>query len=280
MKERLDVLLVNKGISESRDKAKRLIMAGKVFVDNDIADKPGTRYDEHQDITVRGEQCPYVGRGGLKLEKAINLFNLNLDGFYCVDMGASTGGFTDCMLKMKAKKVYAIDVGYGQLAYSLRIDDRVVNLEKTNIRYLDTSLIEDKIDLVSIDVSFISTSHMFPIASEILKNGGIVICLIKPQFEAGRDQVGKGGIVKYKEVHRDVIHKVISYAKSNDLYLRGLTFSPIKGAKGNIEYLAYFIKNKTYNEILIQDFENIVKSYEIEEAINKTITVSHMELDR
>lgn len=268
MKERLDVLLVNKGISDSRDKAKRLIMTGRVFVDKELADKPGTKYSVDSDISIKGEQCQYVGRGGLKLEKAIELFNLDLNGYICVDMGASTGGFTDCMLKNGAIKVYAIDVGYGQLAYKLRTDDRVVNLEKTNIRYLDVTLIDDPIDLISIDVSFISTKHMFPVASEILKDEGIVICLIKPQFEAGKDQVGKGGIVKDSRIHADVIHKVISYAKENDLYLKGLTFSPIKGAKGNIEFLAYFVKGSPSEDIDVND------------VIDKIIELSHEELDK
>ena len=244
MKERLDILLVNNGFSESRDKAKRIVMSGKVFVDGQLADKAGTKYDIDSDILVKGDPCPYVGRGGLKLEKAINTFDLNLEELLCVDMGASTGGFTDCMLQHGAKKVYSIDVGYGQLAYKLRVDNRVVNIEKTNIRYLNRSLIKEPVDFISIDVSFISTKHMFPVCKDILKEDGKVVSLIKPQFEAGREEVGKGGIVKSQKTHIDVIKKVINYAKEQDLNLQGITFSPIKGTKGNIEYLSYFEKNK------------------------------------
>ena len=237
MKERLDVILVNKGLCESRDKAKRTIMAGLVMVDGRLEDKPGRTFDVDSEFTLKETLCPYVSRGGLKLEKAIAEFDIDCKDAICVDMGASTGGFTDCMLQNGATKVYAIDVGYGQLDYKLRTDERVVNMEKTNIRYLDTNLIKEPIDLISIDVSFISVKHMLPVAVKLLKEKGKVLCLVKPQFEAGREQVGKKGIVKDDKVHVEVIKKVISYAEDNGLRAIGLTYSPVKGTKGNIEYL-------------------------------------------
>lgn len=257
MKERLDVLLVNKGLSESREKAKRCIMAGLVRVDGVLEDKPGQSFDVDSVIELVGSECPYVSRGGLKLEKAINEWGISCANAICVDMGASTGGFTDCMLQNGASKVYAIDVGYGQLDYKLRTDERVVNMEKTNIRYLDTSLIEEPIDLISIDVSFISLKHMFPVASEILKQGGKVLCLVKPQFEAGKEQVGKGGIVRDSAVHEEVIEHVIGYAEVCGLYAHALSYSPIKGSKGNIEYLLLLSNEKCDNHI---DINNAVKT--------------------
>ena len=249
MKERLDVLLVNYGLAESREKAKRTIMAGLVTVNGRLEDKPGSNFDVDSEITVKGKECPYVSRGGLKLEKAIEEWGVDCNGAYCVDMGASTGGFTDCMLQHGAVKVYAIDVGYGQLDYKLREDSRVVNMEKTNIRYLDTSLIEEPVDLISIDVSFISVRHMFPVASAILAPGGKILCLVKPQFEAGKDQVGKGGIVREPEIHEEVIHNVIAYAEDNGLYPHELTYSPIRGTKGNIEYILLLSNEKCDNVI-------------------------------
>jgi len=249
MKERLDVLLVNNGLAESREKAKRTIMAGLVTVDGRLEDKPGSRFDIDSDVQVKGQECPYVSRGGLKLEKAIEEWGVSCEGAVCVDMGASTGGFTDCMLQHGARKVYAIDVGYGQLDYKLRTDERVINMEKTNIRYLDTALIEEPVDLISIDVSFISARHMFPVASELLSDKGLILCLVKPQFEAGREQVGKGGIVREPEIHREVIEKVIGYACECGLYPRALSFSPIKGTKGNIEYLLLLSHEKCDNEL-------------------------------
>lgn len=249
MKERLDILLVNNGLAESREKAKRTIMAGLVTVDGRLEDKPGSRFDIDSDVQVKGRECPYVSRGGLKLEKAIEEWGVSCDGAVCVDMGASTGGFTDCMLQHGACKVYAIDVGYGQLDYKLRTDERVVNMEKTNIRYLDTSLIEEPIDLISIDVSFISVMHMFPVASQILSENGKILCLVKPQFEAGREQVGKGGIVREPAIHKEVIEKVIGYASDNDLYPEALSYSPIKGTKGNIEYLLLLSHKKCDNKL-------------------------------
>lgn len=243
MKERLDVILVNLGLASSRDQAKRTIMAGLVTVDGRVEDKAGQKFDTEQEFAVKEKLCPYVSRGGLKLEKAIDVFGIRCNQKICMDMGASTGGFTDCMLQNDASKVYAIDVGYGQLDYKLRVDPRVVNMEKTNIRYLDTSLIEEPIELLSIDVSFISLSHMFPVAASVLSPDGDILALIKPQFEAGREQVGKKGIVRDPAVHEEVIEKVIGLASDNGLYPHGITFSPVKGGKGNIEYLIWLRKD-------------------------------------
>lgn len=256
MKERLDVLLVNNGLAETREKAKRTIMAGLVTVDGRLEDKPGTRFDIDSDIQVKGQECPYVSRGGLKLEKAINEWGVDCKDAVCIDMGASTGGFTDCMLQHGARKVYAIDVGYGQLDYKLRTDERVVNMEKTNIRYLDTSLIEEPVDLISIDVSFISVKHMFPVAAQVLSEDGLILCLVKPQFEAGREQVGKGGIVREPSVHEYVINSVIGYASDNGLYAQELSYSPIKGTKGNIEYLLLLSRKKCDNKVGVSKVVN------------------------
>lgn len=253
MKERLDILVVNNGLAESREKAKRTIMAGLVTVNGRLEDKPGSRFDIDSDVQVAGKECPYVSRGGLKLEKAINEWGVSCENAVCVDMGASTGGFTDCMLQHGAAKVYAIDVGYGQLDYRLRTDPRVVNMEKTNIRYLDTDLIREPADLISIDVSFISLRHMFPPAAAILAPEGQILCLVKPQFEAGREQVGKGGIVRDPAVHEEVISKVIGYARENSLFPVALTYSPIKGTKGNIEYLLLLSAKICDNEIGVGD---------------------------
>ncbi len=257
MKERLDVILVNNGLASSRDNAKRTIMAGRVTVDGIVETKSGQKFDVDSEFKVKDKLLKYVSRGGLKLEKAIQSFNIKLNGCYAVDMGASTGGFTDCMLMNGALKVYALDVGYGQLDYKLRVDPRVINMEKTNIRYLDTTLIEEPIDFISIDVSFISLRHMFPVASEILKDTGAVMCLIKPQFEAGREQVGKKGIVRDSKVHVEVIENVIGYASDNGLYPHGLDYSPVKGTKGNIEYLLYLRKTESSEEISPQEVVSI-----------------------
>ena len=265
MKNRLDTLLVEKGFFTSREKAKASIMAGIVYVDGQKVDKAGTMIKEEAEIEVRGNTCPYVSRGGLKLEKAMELFSFDLENKFCCDMGASTGGFTDCMLQKGATKVYSIDVGYGQLDYKLRIDPRVVNMEKTNIRYMDTSLIEEPIDLISIDVSFISLNLIFPVAAKVLAEDGAIVCLVKPQFEAGREQVGKKGIVRDKKVHKEVIENVISYAEKVNLYPVGLTYSPVTGAKGNIEYLLYLKSQK-------HDFNM--------EQIQKIVDDSHIELDK
>ena len=242
MKERLDVLLVQKGFLESREKAKRVIMAGLVFVDDQRVDKAGTQVPEDADILVKGDSCPFVSRGGMKLEKALNTFDIELTDAVCADMGASTGGFTDCMLQRGAAKVYAMDVGYGQLDWKLRSDERVVNMEKTNIRYLDKSLIEEEIDFVSVDVSFISLTLILPVAYDIMRKDAGLVCLIKPQFEAGREQVGKKGIVRDPGVHRQVIEKVAGFSAGLGFEVLDLTFSPMTGAKGNIEYLLYMKK--------------------------------------
>lgn len=257
MKERLDVILVNNGLASSRDNAKRTIMAGLVTVDGIVETKSGQKFDVDSEFKVKDKLLKYVSRGGLKLEKAIQSFNIKLNGCYAVDMGASTGGFTDCILMNGALKVYALDVGYGQLDYKLRVDPRVINMEKTNIRYLDTTLIEEPIDFISIDVSFISLRHMFSVASEILKDTGAVMCLIKPQFEAGREQVGKKGIVRDSKIHVEVIENVISYASDNGLFPHGLDYSPVKGTKGNIEYLLYLKKTESSEEISPQEVVNI-----------------------
>lgn len=257
MKERLDVILVNNGLASSRDNAKRTIMAGLVTVDGIVETKSGQKFDVDSEFKVKDKLLKYVSRGGLKLEKAIQSFNIKLNGCYAVDMGASTGGFTDCMLMNGALKVYALDVGYGQLDYKLRVDPRVINMEKTNIRYLDTTLIEEPIDFISIDVSFISLRHMFPVASKILRDTGAVMCLIKPQFEAGREQVGKKGIVRDSKVHVEVIENVIGYASDNGLYPHGLDYSPVKGTKGNIEYLLYLRKTESSKEISPQEVVSI-----------------------
>ena len=257
MKERLDVILVNNGLASSRDNAKRTIMAGLVTVDGIVETKSGQKFDVDSEFKVKDKLLKYVSRGGLKLEKAIQSFNIKLNGCYAVDMGASTGGFTDCMLMNGALKVYALDVGYGQLDYKLRVDPRVINMEKTNIRYLDTTLIEEPIDFISIDVSFISLRHMFPVASKILKDTGAVMCLIKPQFEAGREQVRKKGIVRDSKVHVEVIENIIGYASDNGLYPHGLDYSPVKGTKGNIEYLLYLRKTESSEKISPQEVVNI-----------------------
>ena len=255
MKERLDILLVQKGFYQSREKAKAAIMAGVVYVDGQRSDKAGKLIDTESDIFVKENLCPYVSRGGLKLEKAMKSFSLDLDGAICMDIGASTGGFTDCMLQNGAVKVYAIDVGYGQLDWKLRNDARVINMEKCNVRYLDKKLIKEPVDFISIDVSFISLKLIFPVAAEVLADKGRIVCLVKPQFEAGREQVGKKGIVRDKNVHREVIEKVIGYAKDWGFYPHGLTFSPVTGAKGNIEYLLSLSKSEEmcYNVSCIQE---------------------------
>lgn len=237
-KERLDVLLVNRGLAESREKAKRTIMAGIVYVDGQKEDKAGSTFDPESEIEVRGNVLPYVSRGGLKLEKAIREFGVSCEGKVCLDIGASTGGFTDCMLQNGAVKVFAIDVGHGQLDWKLRNDPRVVCMEKTNIRYVKPEDIGEKAGLVSIDVSFISLQLVLPVVKTLIAEDCQVVCLIKPQFEAGREQVGKKGVVRDKAVHVEVIEKTITAAYALGFMLKELTFSPIKGPEGNIEYLA------------------------------------------
>lgn len=240
LKDRLDAVLVKRGFFSERNKAAAAIMAGLVIVDGIRIDKAGTGVYQNAVIEVKEGKCPYVSRGGLKLEKALDIFSIDLKDTVAIDMGASTGGFTDCMLQRGARKVYAIDVGYGQLDYRLRTDSRVVNLEKTNIRYLDPDFIEEEADFISIDVSFISLNLIFPIAARHLKREGKLVCLAKPQFEARRDQVGEKGIVRDPEVHGEVLEKVVSYGENAGLWLSDLTYSPITGTKGNIEYLLYF----------------------------------------
>ena len=244
-KKRLDILLFEKGLAPSREKARTLIMEGLVYVDNQKSDKPGTPVAEDAQIEVRGNALKYVSRGGLKLEKAMAEFPIEISGKVCMDVGASTGGFTDCMLQNGASKVYSVDVGYGQLAWSLRTDERVVNLERTNARYLTREQIPDEIYLSSIDVSFISLKIILPAIRPLLADNGYIVCLIKPQFEAGRDKVGKKGVVRDKGVHSEVVAGVCQFAVLNGYSMLGLTFSPVKGPEGNIEYLAYLQKTET-----------------------------------
>ena len=239
MKERLDVLLVNRNLAESREKAKAIIMSGIVYVDGQKEDKAGTMFEDTVSVEVRGHTLAYVSRGGLKLEKAMTHFGVTLNGKICMDVGASTGGFTDCMLQNGAVKVYSVDVGHGQLAWKLRNDERVVCMEKTNIRYVTPEDIPDRIQFASIDVSFISLTKVLGPVKELLTEDGQIVCLIKPQFEAGREKVGKKGVVREKSTHLAVIESVIDFAKSIGFGILNLEFSPIKGPEGNIEYLLY-----------------------------------------
>ena len=243
MKERLDLLLVKRGIAPSREKAKTMIMEGCVFVNHQREDKAGSMFAEDCDIEIHGNSLKYVSRGGLKLEKAMTQFQISLQDKICMDIGASTGGFTDCMLQNGAKKVYAVDVGYGQFAWKLRCDERVVCMEKTNIRYVQPSDIADKIAFASADVSFISLTKALPPVKELLDEGGEMVCLIKPQFEAGREHVGKKGVVRDKQVHKDVIAKVGQFAMDLGFFIQDLGYSPIKGPEGNTEYLLYMKMN-------------------------------------
>ena len=245
MKKRLDSALVEMGFAGGRDKAKAIIMSGQVYVNGQKYDKAGDEIDENDKIEVRGNQIPYVSRGGLKLEKAIKVFNMDLKNKTCCDFGASTGGFTDCMLINGAKKVYAFDVGYGQLAWKLRTDERVINKERTNVRYLNKDDIEP-CDFISVDVSFISLSLILPVVKSVLKPMGEAVCLIKPQFEAGRDKVGKKGVVRDESVHKEVISNIMRLAESNVLSVKGLDYSPVKGPEGNIEYLIYLKNEDTF----------------------------------
>ena len=242
-KKRLDSLIFELGLAESREKAKAVIMAGSVYVENQKSDKPGTMLPVTAKIEVRGEM-PYVSRGGLKLEKAIASFPISLRGKVCMDIGASTGGFTDCMLQNGAAKVYAIDVGYGQLAWKLRTDERVVNLERTNVRYLTKEQVPEPVDFFSVDVSFISLCLVLPVAREFMEENAQAVCLIKPQFEAGRGKVGKKGVVRDQAVHAEVIEKICDFVLSHGFSVLGLTFSPVKGPEGNIEYLIYLQKSE------------------------------------
>jgi len=238
-KERLDVLLVNRGMFESRAKAQAAVMAGQVLVNEQKIDKPGTPVAPEVTIRLLGNKLPYVSRGGLKLEKALQIFPISVDGKVVADIGASTGGFTDCALQNGAVKVYAIDVGYGQLAWKLRNDERVVNMERTNVRYLEADSLPEQVDAATIDVAFISLDKILPAVHKILKPEGFVVALIKPQFEAGKENVGKKGVVRDAAVHEQVINNVISFAKGEGFGIAGLDFSPIKGPEGNIEYLLH-----------------------------------------
>ena len=243
-KQRLDVLLVEKGLAPSREKAKAIIMAGIVYVDGNKEDKAGTTFPVNAVIEIKGKTLPYVSRGGLKLEKAMQKFPITLSGKVCMDVGSSTGGFTDCMLQNGAAKVFSVDVGYGQLAWKLRTDERVVNMERTNFRYLTIDDIGTKLDFASVDVSFISLKIILPVLFELLNDGGEAVCLIKPQFEAGRDKVGKKGVVRDKETHAEVIKTITDFAFDTGFSVVGLDFSPIKGPEGNIEYLMYLRKEQ------------------------------------
>lgn len=270
-KERLDILLVSRGLAPSREKAKAIIMSGIVYVDGNKEDKAGTTFPDNVDIQVKGSTLKYVSRGGLKLEKAMNEFGLRLEDCVCMDVGSSTGGFTDCMLQNGAVKVYAVDVGHGQLDWKLRNDDRVVCMEKTNIRYVTPDDIDDVLDFASIDVSFISLTKVLLPVRELLKPEGRIVCLIKPQFEAGREKVGKKGVVRDKKVHEEVIDMVVEYAKSIELHPLKLDFSPVKGPEGNIEYLLYLTKiNKEYEAV----------GGEASIDINAVVEASHNTLDK
>lgn len=252
MKERLDILLVRQGFAPSREKARAIIMTGNVFVDGQREDKAGAAFEESKiHIEVKGDTPKYCSRGGLKLEKAMQEFQISLSGMVCMDIGASTGGFTDCMLQSGASKVYSVDVGHGQLAWKLRNDERVVCMEKTNFRYMKPEDISDMLDFASVDVSFISLTKILIPARNLLKENGRMVCLIKPQFEAGREKVGKKGVVREPEIHEEVIRKIITYADMIGFEVKYLTFSPIKGPEGNIEYLVYLEKKEHIEEAVL-----------------------------
>ena len=265
-KERLDILLVDRGIITSRERAKTSIMAGKVFVDGRRVDKAGEKVPVTANIEYKGEKLPYVSRGGLKLEKAMKNFPITLEGKVCMDIGASTGGFTDCMLQNGASKVFSIDVGYGQFAWKLRTDERVVCMERTNIRYVKPEDLGELVDFASIDVSFISLKKIMPATVELLKDKGEVVALIKPQFEAGKEKVGKKGVVRDIEVHKEVVFGIIDYLLEHNLNVLGVSYSPIKGPEGNIEYLVYFTK----------DMER--ESSFVREDVDKVVEASHTEI--
>lgn len=275
MKERLDVMLVNRGLAPSREKAKAIIMSGQVYVDGQKEDKAGTSFAEEVKIEVRGNTLPYVSRGGLKLEKAMNNFGVNVDKKICMDVGASTGGFTDCMLQNGAVKVYSVDVGHGQLAWKLRQDERVVCMEKTNIRYVEPADILDRIEFSSIDVSFISLTKVLLPVKNLLTDDGRIVCLIKPQFEAGREKVGKKGVVRDKAVHREVIEKVIEYAASIGFNILNLDYSPIKGPEGNIEYLLY-LENGNRDET--DEIKTDINAEGV--SVNDVVDMAHGDLDK
>ena len=271
MKERLDVLLVSQGFAQSREKAKAIIMAGSVFVNGQREDKAGTVFDPAKvKIEVKGQTLKYVSRGGLKLEKAMNTFGIHLNCKVCMDIGASTGGFTDCMLQNGALKVYSVDVGHGQLAWKLRNDERVVCMEKTNFRYLQPQDISDKVDFASVDVSFISLSKILLPARRLLSSGGEMVCLIKPQFEAGKEKVGKKGVVREKSVHYEVIEKIITLADILGFHVLHLDFSPIKGPEGNIEYLIHLKKEDKLDEKFLEATEAMIEEKLAKQIEDKT----------
>ena len=267
MKTRLDQYLVQHGMIQSRERAKAMIMAGVVFVNGQKADKAGDMVKEDAVVEVRGHDIGYVSRGGLKLEKAMQVFPLSPRGKVCMDIGASTGGFTDCMLQNGAAKVYAVDVGYGQLAWSLRTDPRVVNMERTNIRNVTPDQLDDPIAFFSVDVSFISLHHIFPVARAVTTPDAVGVCLVKPQFEAGREKVGKNGVVRDPATHREVLLRAMGYAVDNGFGVRGLDFSPVKGPEGNIEYLMFVEKSDT-------------PAAPGEDAAAAVVAASHQALDR
>lgn len=266
MKEkiRLDVALFERGFVDSREKGKALIMAGLVYINGNKETKAGASVKSEDCIELRGEKMPFVSRGGYKLKKAVDEFGLVLDGAVCMDIGASTGGFTDCMLQNGAKKVYSIDVGYGQLAWKLRSDERVINLERTNFRYVTKEQVPDELDFASVDVSFISLALILPVMRTLLKDGGKAVCLIKPQFEAGRENVGKKGVVRDKSVHIAVINKIIDLIAENKFSLLGLDFSPVRGPEGNIEYLCYIEKNENPTVLCDKSAQDVVDESYIE----------------
>ncbi len=266
-KIRLDLAVLEAGFAPSREKAKALIMAGQVYVNNQKVDKAGTEIKRSDKLEFRGPALKYVSRGGLKLEKAMHEFPITLDGKICMDVGASTGGFTDCMLQNGAVKVYSVDVGYGQLAWKLRTDERVVNLERTNFRYCTREQVPDEIDFASVDVSFISLYHILPVLQQLLSSDGQAVCLIKPQFEAGKDKVGKKGVVRDTAVHVEVVENIVSLALQNGFDVCGLQYSPIKGPEGNIEYLIYLVKSAD------PEIRENIKAEEI-------VRLSHSELDK
>lgn len=249
-KKRLDVLLTDLGYADSRSKAQAIIMSGLVYVNGQKADKPGISYEETVSIEVRGAVCPYVSRGGLKLEKALRDFGVKPEGFVCSDSGASTGGFTDCLLQQGAKKVFAIDVGYGQLDWKIRSDPRVVVMERTNIRYVTPEQLGEPLDLSVVDVSFISLKIVLPAIKALLKPAGQVLCLIKPQFEAGKDKVGKKGVVRDPQTHQEVLDQFVALAHELGFHILGLTFSPVKGPEGNIEFLGHLTLENLPEEYL------------------------------
>ena len=277
MKERLDVILVNEGYASSREKAKAIIMSGNVYVNGQKEDKAGTAFDVSKiQLEVRGSSLKYVSRGGLKLEKAMEQWGFALDTLVCMDIGASTGGFTDCMLQNGAAKVYSVDVGHGQLAWKLRNAPRVVCMEQTNFRYMVKEDIEDELDFASVDVSFISLTKILIPARELLKQGGQMVCLIKPQFEAGRDKVGKNGVVREPEIHEEVIRKIVDFADSIGFTVLHLEYSPIKGPEGNIEYLLHIRKDSEPEEAI-----RALSEHEAEENLKQIIAektgLSHSE---